>query len=161
DVLFANAGIAEFRPMELVDEDFFDRLFAINVKGLFFTVQKAAPLLRKGGSVVLNASIAGRLAMPTTSVYAATKAAVRSLVTTLAAEHAPRCVRVNTISPGPIETPIFGKLGLSDAQAKSFIEQTNQKSPLHRFGTADEVARSVLYLAVDATYVVGTELVVD
>jgi NAD(P)-dependent dehydrogenase (short-subunit alcohol dehydrogenase family) len=161
DVLFANAGIAEFAPMETIDEDFFDRAFAINVKGLFFTVQKAMPLLRQGGSVVLNASVSGRMGMPTTTVYGATKAAVRALGRTMASELAPRGVRVNTVSPGPIETPIFGKLGLSEEQQAGFREQATKQVPLHRFGQAEEIAKAVLFLATDATYVVGAELVVD
>ena len=161
DVLFANAGIAEFRPLENVDEDFFDRLFAINVKGLLFTVQKALPLLRKGGSVVLNASISGLTGFPATSVYSATKAAVRSLGRTLASELAPRGIRVNTVSPGPIETPIFGKLGMTKEQTDGFFEGVVKQVPLRRLGKSDEIARAVLFLATDATYVVGAELVVD
>ncbi len=161
DVLFANAGIGQFAPMEQVDEDAFDRHFAINVKGLYFTVQKALPLLRPGASVVLNASIAANLGMATTTVYAATKAAVRSFARELAAELAPRGIRVNAISPGPISTPIFGKLGMSSDQVTQFLEQSVAKVPLHRLGSPDEIAHTVLFLATAGTYLVGAELVVD
>ena len=161
DVLFANAGIGQFAPMEKVDEDAFDRHFAINVKGLYFTVQKALPLLRNGASVILNASIAANMGMATTTVYAATKAAVRSFGRTMAAELAPREIRVNTISPGPISTPIFGKLEMSGDDVTKFLEQTVAKSPLRRIGEPEEIARTVLFLATDGSYLVGAELVVD
>ena len=118
DILFANAGIAEVAPIEAVTEDFFDRHFDINVKGLFFTVQKSLPLLSDGGSIILNASIVSTKGFGNFSVYSASKAAVRSFARTWATELAPRGIRVNAISPGPIETPIYGKLGLAEEQVQ-------------------------------------------
>lgn len=112
DVLFANAGIAPFVSFEAVTEEHFDGLFNINVRGLFFTVQKALPLLSEGASVILNASVAAQSRLPNTSIYSATKAAVRSLGRTLATELSPRGIRVNVVSPGLIETPFWGKIGL-------------------------------------------------
>lgn len=161
DVVFANAGIGEFVPFEQVDEAHFDRQFGINVKGLYFTVQKALALLRPGASVILNASVAASKGMVSTSVYSATKAAVRSLGRTLAAELAPKGIRVNTISPGPIRTPIFGKLGMPPDQVEGFTKQLAEGVALKRMGEPDEIARAALFLAADATYVVGAELIVD
>jgi len=162
DVLFANAGGAKFKPMTDVDEADFDWHFSTNVKGLFFTVQKALSLLATGGSVILNASVAGRSGMPNSSVYSASKAAVRSFGRTMAAELAPRNIRVNTISPGPITTPIFGKLGLSETAAADFREMATQMVALHRFGEPEEIARTALFLASDdSSFMVAAELVVD
>jgi NAD(P)-dependent dehydrogenase (short-subunit alcohol dehydrogenase family) len=161
DLLFANAGIAEFAPVEAVDEEAFDRQFATNVKGLYFTVQKALPLLRKGASVILNASISAHLGMAATSVYAATKAAVLSFGRTLAGELAARSIRVNTISPGPVRTPIFGKLGMKEDQVAQFLAGAVAKSPLRRIGEPEEIARAALFLATDGSYLAGAELVVD
>lgn len=162
DILFANAGVARFAPFDQASETFFDEQFDINVKGLYFTVQKALPLIPDGGAVLLNASVAGKKAFPATSVYSATKAAVRSFGRTLAAELAPRRIRVNTISPGPITTPIYGKLGVPADASKQLEEGMAQSVSLKRFGTADEVARAALFLASEeASYIVGAELFVD
>lgn len=162
DVLFANAGVAQFAPVEQADENFFDRQFDTNVKGLYFTVQKTIPLVPDGGAILLNASVVSRKGFPGTSVYSATKAAVRSFGRTLAAELAPRRIRVNTISPGPIATPIFGKMGLGEEAAKDFETNMAQSVGLKRIGQADEIARAALFLASDdSSYVVGTELFVD
>lgn len=162
DTLFANAGIAKFAPLDDVDEAFFDLHFDVNVKGLYFTVKKALPLMARGGTIVLNSSIANSSGMPNTSVYAATKAAVRSLARTLSSELGPRGIRVNSVSPGPIRTPIFGKLGLSDEATGAFQAMIEQRVTLARFGTSDEVADTVLFLSTDASsYVVGVDLVVD
>jgi NAD(P)-dependent dehydrogenase (short-subunit alcohol dehydrogenase family) len=162
DILFANAGVARFSPFEQSNEDFFDEQFNTNVKGLYFTVQSALPLIPDGGSILLNASIAGRKAFPGSSVYAATKAAVRSFGRTLAVELAPRRIRVNTISPGPIATPIFGKMGLGADAVKQFEESATQSVALKRFGSADEIAHAALFLASgDSSFIVGTELIVD
>ncbi|HWJ20394.1 MAG TPA: SDR family oxidoreductase [Geobacterales bacterium] len=162
DVLFLNAGIAKFAPLADVTEAFFDEQFAINVKGVLFTAQKAAPLMAAGGSIVVNTSVNNRMGMAGTLVYAASKAAARSLVRVLAAEFASRGVRVNAISPGPIETPIFGKLGLPDEQLQSIAGGLIQKIPLGRFGHADEIAKAVLFLASDnASFITGVELVAD
>ena len=162
DVLFANAGIAPFVPFEAVTEDHFDGLFNINVRGLFFTVQKALPLLSKGASVILNASVAAQSGLPNTSIYSATKAAVRSLGRTLAAELSPRGIRVNVVSPGLIETPLVGKLGLSQDEIDAFGTQVVQRTPLGRPGKPAEIAGTVAFLASDdASYFTGADLVAD
>ncbi len=162
DVLFVNAGVAKMRPVEAVDEEHFDELFNVNVKGAYFTVQKALPLMNDGGTIVLNTSIANQLGNPTMSVYAASKAALRSLARTFSAELVERGIRVNAVSPGPIETPIYGRLDLPpdalDEMAASFTERV----PLKRFGAAEEVANAVLFLSSpESSFVLGHELVVD
>ncbi len=162
DVLFANAGIAPFVPFERVTEEHFDSLFDINVRGLFFTVQKALPLLSEGASVILNASVVAQSGLPNTSVYSATKAAVRSMGRTLAAELAPRGIRVNVVSPGLIETPLVGKLGLSQDELDAFADQVVQQTPLGRPGKPEEIASTVAFLASDdGSYFTGAELVAD
>ncbi|MCZ6466153.1 MAG: glucose 1-dehydrogenase [Alphaproteobacteria bacterium] len=162
DVLFANAGIAPFVPLEAVTEEHFDVLFNINVRGLFFTVQKALPLLSEGASVILNASVVAQSGLPNTSIYSATKAAVRSLGRTLAAELSPRGIRVNVVSPGLIETPLVGKLGLSQDEVDAFGEQVVQRTPLGRLGRPQEIAATVAFLASDdASYFTGADLVAD
>ncbi len=162
DVLFANAGIAPFVPFEAVTEEHFDNLFNINVRGLFFTVQKALPLLSEGASVILNASIVAQSGLPNTTIYSATKAAVRSLGRTLAAELSPRGIRVNVVSPGLIETPLVGKLGLSQDEIDAFGERVVQQTPLGRAGKPEEIAATVAFLASDdASYFAGADLVAD
>ncbi len=162
DVLFANAGIAPFVPFEAVTEEHFDSLFNINVRGLFFTVQKALPLLSEGASVILNASVVAQSGLPNTSIYSATKAAVRSLGRTLAAELSPRGIRVNVVSPGLIETPLWGKLGLSQDEIDAFGEQIVEQTPLGRPGKPEEIAATVAFLASDdASYFAGADLVAD
>ena len=162
DILFANAGIAEFLPMEQVDEAFFDKTFGINVKGLYFTTQKFSPLLRDNGAVLFNTSVVNKKGWPGTSVYSASKAAVRSLARTLAAELISRNIRVNAISPGPIETPIFGRMGMPPEAVKEMADGILQQSPMHRFGSADEVAKVALFLASDqSSYITGSEVSVD
>ncbi len=162
DVLFANAGIAPFVPFEAVTEDHFDRLFNINVRGLFFTVQKALPLLSENASIILNASVVAHSGLPNTSVYSATKAAVRSLGRTLAAELSPRGIRVNVVKPGLIETPLVGKLGLSQDDVEAFGAQIVQQTPLGRVGKPEEIAATVAFLASDeASYFTGADLVAD
>ena len=162
DVLFVNAGIAPFVPFEAVTEDHFDRLFNINVRGLFFTVQKALPLLSEGASVILNASVVAQSGLRNTSVYSATKAAVRSLGRTLAAELSPRGIRVNVVSPGLIETPLVGKLGLSKDELEAFGAQIIQQTPLGRPGKPQEIAATAAFLASDdASYFTGADLVAD
>jgi NAD(P)-dependent dehydrogenase (short-subunit alcohol dehydrogenase family) len=162
DVLFANAGVAQFVPLDKVDEAFFDRLFDVNVKGVYFLVKHAAPVIPAGGSIILTASTAGSSGgLPGAGVYGATKAAVRSFGRTLARELIPRGIRVNTISPGPIVTPILDREGFSPAQKEAFIEGAKTRIPMGRTGTPDEVAAAALYLAADATYTTGAELFVD
>ncbi len=162
DVLFANAGIAPLVPSDAVTEQHFDTLFDTNVRGLFFTVQKALPLLAEGASVVLNASVVAQSGLPNTSIYSATKAAVRSLGRTLAAELAPRGIRVNVVSPGLIETPFWGKVCLSRDEVDAFGEQVVQQTPLGRPGKPEEIAATVAFLASnDASYFTGADLVAD
>jgi NAD(P)-dependent dehydrogenase (short-subunit alcohol dehydrogenase family) len=162
DVLFVNAGVGRFIPFEEVSEEFFDEIVDTNVKGVFFTVQKAAPLLSRGAAVVLNASIAAHTGLPNSTVYAASKAAVVSLAKTLSADLLQRGVRVNAVSPGPVETPIFGRMNVPEEQLKQTKEWFAQQVPLKRFAQPDEIAEAVLYLSSSqSSFVVGTELVVD
>jgi NAD(P)-dependent dehydrogenase (short-subunit alcohol dehydrogenase family) len=162
DIVFANAGIAKPRPLGDVDEAHIDEQIGVNVKGVIFTVQKTLPLLRKPASIVLTASTVAELGTAGMSVYAATKAAVRSLARTLSAELAPQGVRVNVVSPGPIETPIFGKLGLPDAAVQAWAGEITSKVPLGRFGQPSEVAKAVLFLASDdSSYMLGENILVD
>ncbi|WP_458097884.1 SDR family oxidoreductase [Roseomonas sp. WA12] len=162
DILFANAGLGLAAPLEAVTEAQIDEQFAVNFKGLFFTIQKAAPLMGKGGSIVLTTSYLNAVGTPGLSILSATKGAVRSFARTLGAELAPRGIRVNAVSPGPISTPFAGKLGLSQQDLQKAAEYTEAKVPLRRFGGAEEVASAVLFLAgPDGSYVTGTELVVD
>lgn len=164
DVLFVNAGIAEFVSVDEVSEAHFERLFDVNVRGAFFTLQKALPLLGSGSSVVLNTSVANRVGARRTSVYAATKAAVRSFARTFSAELVARGVRVNAVSPGPTESAIHEKYAkhLSAEQLAEMTQETMSRLPLKRLARAEEVASAVLYLASsDAAFIVGQELVVD
>ena len=160
DVLFVNAGIAYFAPIEAVDEAFFDKQFDINVRGAFFVVKHAAAIMPDGGAIILTGSTAGSSGGPAMTVYSATKAAIRSFSRTFAAELAPRNIRVNTLSPGPIETPIFGKTGLSSEQIDGFIADIKTRLPLGRIGQPGEVAAAALFLAADATFTTGGELFV-
>lgn len=161
DLLFVNAGIARFVPFEGVTEAMFDETVNVNLKGAYFTIQKLAPLIRRGGSIVLNTTAAGQKGMATTSFYAMSKAGLRSLARTLSTELLPKGVRVNAVSPGPITTPIFDKLGLTEEQKAGAWQQFTDSNPMKRFGQAEEVARAVLFLATDATYTTGAELAVD
>jgi NAD(P)-dependent dehydrogenase (short-subunit alcohol dehydrogenase family) len=162
DVLFANAGIGHAAPLESVTEDQVDEQFAINFKGIFFAVQKAVPILSKGGSIVLTTSFLNAVGTPGLSVLSATKAAVRSLARSLGAELAPRGIRVNAVSPGPISTPFHGKLGLSQQELTEAAVGIEARVPLRRFGEAGEIAKAVLFLASeDASFMTGAELVVD
>jgi NAD(P)-dependent dehydrogenase (short-subunit alcohol dehydrogenase family) len=162
DILFANAGLGLAAPLETVTEEHIDTQLAVNFKGVFFTVQKSAPLLTKGASVVLTTSFLNAVGTPGLSILAATKAAVRSLVRSLAAELAPRGIRVNAVSPGPIDTPFHGKLGLSEKALKEAAAGIGAQVPLHRFGEAVEIAKAALFLASDdASFMTGAEVVVD
>jgi NAD(P)-dependent dehydrogenase (short-subunit alcohol dehydrogenase family) len=161
DVVFANAGIAQPKPLEAVDESFFDLHFGANVKGLFFTVQKALPLLNDGASILLNASIATIKGFPGISVYSATKAAVRSFARTWTNELRERRIRVNAISPGHIDTPIFDTWQQGEALG-ALKGELAKNVPLGRLGDPDEIAKAVSFLASDeASYVTGVELFVD
>ncbi len=161
DLLFANAGIAKFVPFADVTEASYDETFAINTKGAYFTVQKLAPLLRQGSAVILNTSVVDEKGMPSTSVYSASKAALRSLARTLSAELLPRGIRVNAVSPGPITTPIFGKLGLPQEALDGMASGMREANPMKRFGTPEEVARATLFLGFEASFTTGAELPVD
>jgi len=162
DVVFANAGVGTFGPLAATSEAMWDSMFDINVKGVYFTVQKAVPLMKPGGAIVLNASVAAGKGNVGSSVYASTKAAVRSLGRSLGAELVAAGIRVNVVSPGPIETPILGKAGMNDKQIADLKVAWSDRNPMKRFGTTDEVAAAVLFLASDdASYVTGVDLLVD
>jgi NAD(P)-dependent dehydrogenase (short-subunit alcohol dehydrogenase family) len=162
DVLFVNAGVAAFAPVDQATEAHFDEHFAVNVKGAYYTVQKALPVLRDGASVFFNGSINGLIGMPGSSVYAATKAAVRSLARTLSADLKDRHVRVNVISPGPVSTPLYGRLGLPPEQLAAVAAGIQAQVPAGRFGEADEIAHAAVFLASDESrFFVGAELVAD
>jgi len=162
DVLFANAGVAMFTPTPEVDEAFFDNQFNTNVRGLYFTVSKALPLLKKGSTVVLNASVVGIKGMAGASVYAATKAAVRSLARSWTAEIPVEDVRFNVLSPGPIEPPIYGKMGMPAEQVAGFSAHMKSIVPAHRFGSAEEMAKVVLFLSSsDSSYIAGADILAD
>jgi NAD(P)-dependent dehydrogenase (short-subunit alcohol dehydrogenase family) len=161
DVIFANAGIAQLAPFGSVDEKFYDLHFDANAKGLFFTVQKGLRLLNDGGSIILTGSIADVKGFPNISVYSATKAAVRSFARTWTNELRERRIRVNTISPGHIDTPIFDGWQQGEALAK-LKEDLAKNVPLGRMGDPDEIAKAVSFLASDeASYISGIELYVD
>jgi len=162
DVLFVNAAVARPAPFDAVTEADFDHITAVNLKGTFFTIQKALPMLAPSASIILTTSIANQMGSPNFSVYAASKAALRSLAQTLGLELIARGIRVNAISPGPIATPIWSKFGLPAEAERAVKDQVQQKSPAKRFGNPAEVARAALFLASEeASYVVGQEIVVD
>jgi NAD(P)-dependent dehydrogenase (short-subunit alcohol dehydrogenase family) len=162
DTLVLNAGVALAAPVDLATEAQFDEMLSVNVKGTFFTIQKALPLLRPGASIIVITSIANQVGTPAMSIYGATKAALRSMVQTLGLELIGRGIRVNAISPGPIATPIFERFGLPESMVRDVKAQMASKSPMQRFGEPQEVAKVALFLASDdASYVVGDEIVVD
>jgi NAD(P)-dependent dehydrogenase (short-subunit alcohol dehydrogenase family) len=162
DVLFANAGIARFAPYSASHATVFDELFDTNVKGVYFTLQKAIPHLNDGASVILNTSVAGSKGTENMGIYAATKAAVRSFARTAATELKERNIRVNAVAPGPIATPIFGRTGLTEEQIAGFQAGISARVPLGRIGRPEEIAGAVAFLASDdASYITGVELNVD
>jgi NAD(P)-dependent dehydrogenase (short-subunit alcohol dehydrogenase family) len=163
DVLFANAGGGAFVPIGEITEEHFDKYFGINVKGTLFTVQKALPLMPEGAAIVINASMVSIKGFPAFSVYAATKAALRSFARTWSVDLKDRKLRVNVVSPGTIITPGYkNELGLSDEQIEQFKAQAAATTPLGRAGTPDEIAKAVVFLASDdSSYVAGIELFVD
>jgi len=163
DVLFVNAGIGAFQPIEKVTEEDWDRIHDINLKGVFFCVQKALPLLRTGSSIVLTGSIGALKGIPTGSVYAASKAGLRALGRCFAAELVGRGIRVNVVSPGPTETPIIGRTaGLPPQAIPAIREQMIRNTPMHRMGTPEEVAAAVLFLAsAESAFVTGIDFLVD
>jgi NAD(P)-dependent dehydrogenase (short-subunit alcohol dehydrogenase family) len=162
DILFANAGIGEFAPLGKISEAHFDKTFGINVKGLLFTVQKALPLFQDGGSIILNASIAASKGVEASSVYSATKAAVRSFARTWTVELKQRTIRDNAISPGPIDTPIFSSVLQTEEQIEQLKTSLVSGVPMGRMGSPDELAKAVSFLASDdSSYITGIELFVD
>lgn len=162
DALVANAGISKGTPIDSVTEEQFDELFTINVKGTYFTVQKAIPLLRPGSSIVLNASISALTGVPGFSVYGASKGAIRSLNRLFAGDLAPRGVRVNMVTPGPIHTPIWSRYDIDPAILRAAEEKITRRIPHARMGRDEEVAKAIVFLASDASsYMAGAELIVD
>src|ERR1700688_2196647 len=162
DVLFVNAGVAKFAPFAETSESTYDEQFDINIKGAYFTIQKALPFLNDGASIILNTSVVDSKGTIGATAYAATKAALRSLARTAAAELTSRGIRVNTVAPGPIETPIFGRTGLPQEVVDQFAKDVLERVPMKRFGQPEEVAGAVAFLASqDASYVTGVELNVD
>ncbi|MDT4330133.1 SDR family oxidoreductase [Methylomonas sp. MED-D] len=162
DILFLNAGIAEPTPLELTTEDQFDRIMRVNFKGVFFTIQKALPMLKPGASIIVTTSITNRSGTPNFSVYAATKAALRSMVQSLGLTLIGQGIRVNAINPGPIDTEGFNRLPLPGDVFQAIKTDIEGRSPIKRFGAPEEVAKVALFLASDdSAYVVGEEIVVD
>jgi NAD(P)-dependent dehydrogenase (short-subunit alcohol dehydrogenase family) len=162
DIVFANAGIAKYAPLGTIDEEHFDSIFGGNVKGLLFTVQKALPLLPDGASVILNASIVGSKGFGANSVYSATKAAVRSFARTWTTDLKARKIRVNAISPGPIDTEGLRELFGSTPTGQERLKSIGSLIPMGRMGTADEIAKAAVFLASDdSSFITGIELFVD
>jgi NAD(P)-dependent dehydrogenase (short-subunit alcohol dehydrogenase family) len=160
DLLFVNAGQTGFVAFESMTEAVYDQLLAVNAKGAYFTVQKLAPLMNEGGAVILTTSIADVKGFALASAYSASKAALRSMGRSLARELLPRGIRVNAVSPGPIDTPIIDKAAPKDV-AEQIKRQLRENNPMQRFGRPEEVAKAVLFLAFEATYTTGAELAVD
>jgi len=163
DILFANAGIYKFAPFTATTEELYDELFDINARGVYFTIQKALPLLNDGASIIINTSVAGEIGVANGTVYAATKSALRSFTRSIAAELVDRGIRVNAVSPGPIETPAgFARTGLPKEQIDQFIQDVVAKVPMKRIGQPSEIASAVAFLASsDASFMTGAEITVD
>ncbi|MFC2248091.1 SDR family oxidoreductase [Labrys portucalensis] len=162
DILFVNAGIAQLKPLADWSEAAFDKVFDINVKGPYFLIQALLPILANPASIVLNTSVNAHIGMPNSSVYAASKAALQSLIRTLSGELIGRGIRLNAVSPGPIATPLYGKLGFAEQDLKNVADSIKGLVPAGRFGEASEIAKAVVFLASDeAAYTVGSELMID
>jgi NAD(P)-dependent dehydrogenase (short-subunit alcohol dehydrogenase family) len=162
DILFINAGIASFSPIDTISEEEFNGIININLKGALFTLQRFIPLLNDYASVVLLSSINAYNRMPNTAAYAASKAALNAVAKVAAIELAPRGIRVNTVVPGPVDTPLWGKVGLSEEQQNAVVSLIQGKVPLRRFGTSGEIAKAVAFLSSDhSSFTTGAELVVD
>ena len=162
DVLVVNAGVAVLKPVADWDEAAYDRQMSINVKGPFFLIQALLPLLANPASIVINGSVNAHIGMPNSSVYGASKAAMVSMARTLSGELISRGVRVNVVSPGPISTPLYGKLGFSEADLKSVAASIQSQVPAGRFGTPSEIAKAFVFLASDeSAFTVGAELLID
>lgn len=162
DILFVNAGIAKFAPIEQSDEAMFDEIVNINFKGSYFTVKNALPFLNDGASIIFTTTVAAKIGMAGASVYAASKAAIHALTKIFAAELVGRNIRVNAVSPGPIDTPIFDRMGAPDEAKKEMKDGIADKVPMKRFGTVGEVAKTVAFLASDdSSFITGVEIDVD
>lgn len=161
DLLFLNAGIAKFGAVTELDEATFDEVFRVNVRGPWLAIKHFGSRIRSGGSIVVTGSVNAEIGMPGSIAYAASKAALRSIVRVAANELADAGVRVNSISPGPITTPLYGKLGMNEQTLKGMAEGLVARVPLKRFGTPEEIAKAVLFLAKDATYMTGEDIVAD
>jgi len=162
DVLFLNAGVANPAPIDFVTEEQFDEVMNVNLKGAFFTIQKALPMMKKGGSIIVTTSITNKTGSPNFSVYGASKGALRSMVQSLSLALIERGIRINAVNPGPIETGGFNRLELPSEVKQAIKSDIEQRSPSKRFGTPEEVAKVALFLASDdSAYVVGEEIVVD
>jgi NAD(P)-dependent dehydrogenase (short-subunit alcohol dehydrogenase family) len=162
DAMFVNAGVAKLIPFDEVTEEFFDETVNINMKGVFFTVQKAIPLMSKGSAIVLNASINAHLGMPGTTVYGATKAAVINMAKTISRDLLEKGIRVNAVSPGPITSALLGRDGMSQEKVQEIKDWIQSQVPIKRFGTPEEIAAGVLYLtAPESAFVLGAELIID
>jgi NAD(P)-dependent dehydrogenase (short-subunit alcohol dehydrogenase family) len=162
DAVFINAGVAKFAPFEAVEEEMWDVTFNSNLKGPYFLIKALLPRMNQGAAIVLNGSINAHIGMPNTSVYAASKAALISLAKTLSSELLSRGIRVNVVSPGPVTTSLLSRLGLSAEKLSEVAAGIQSQIPLKRFGTPEEVASAVLYLAsAESAFIVGTELVID
>jgi len=162
DILFLNAGIASFSPVETASEEHYDSIMDLNVKGVYFTVQKFLPLLNDGASIIFNTSVNAVLGVPGSSIYSASKAALLAINKVLAKELAPRKIRVNAVSPGPVATPLYDKLGMKQEELEGFGQVLGSKVLLSRFANPEEVANVVRFLASDdASYITGTEITVD
>lgn len=162
DILFVNAGMAVLKPMSDITENDFDSVMDTNFKGAYFTLQKALPYLNDGASIILNTSINAHIGMPTTTVYAASKAALSSLIRTVSGELVDRHIRVNAVSPGPVETPFYGRLGMNAEQMQGVANSIVGQVPVGRFGKPEEIAKVVAFLASsDSSFLLGTEITAD
>lgn len=162
DILFVNAGVFETAPVGQIEEDMFDRQMGINFKGAVFTIEKFLPILNDGASVINLASVIAYTGMPNTAIYSASKAALNAFTRTAATELAPRNIRVNSINPGPIYTPIFGKTGMAEEQLNGFAAAMQNRVPLKRFGQPSDIAKLVIFLASDdASFITGGEYNID
>jgi NAD(P)-dependent dehydrogenase (short-subunit alcohol dehydrogenase family) len=162
DIVFVNAGIALLKPVEAWDEASFDRVFDINVKGPYFLLQALLPILADPASIVLNTSVNAHVGMPNSSVYGASKAALQSFIRTLSGELIGRGIRLNAVSPGPVATPLYSKLGFTETDLKNVADGIKGQVPAGRFGEPSEIAKAVVFLASDeAPYTVGSEIMID